>query len=132
MLNILKNTLRFLSYLFLLWLALAITVMCHEWVHAFLAWIFGYKTSPFAIDYGGWSFSNVLIFSAVDQAVNDYAIAFIGHPFQSAIILIVPPIIINGGLSLLSFYLLRKSLCNEKACRAWVWFLYCSIIGASF
>lgn len=128
MLTVAKILCKILFYLFLLWCGFAVAVYLHEWTHGTLAWIFGYKSSPFAIDYGGWSLSNVLYFSNIDQAVNNYAIALIGHPLQSAIILVVPPIIINGGLTLISFRLLRKSLQRHTAPRAWLWFLYGSII----
>lgn len=94
----------------LMWLALTVSVYIHEWTHGLLAWIYGYKSSPFAISYGGFSWQNLLYWANIDQAVNSYMIALIGHPYQSGIILIVPPIIINGGFALLSGWWLYRSV----------------------
>ena len=31
-----------------------LAVLLHEWSHGTIAWLFGYKESPFQVDYGGW------------------------------------------------------------------------------
>jgi hypothetical protein len=33
-------------------------VLMHEWGHGTTAWLFGYKTSPFQVRYGGWLLLN--------------------------------------------------------------------------
>jgi hypothetical protein len=128
MLTVVKIAFKVIAYIFLIWLALAVAVMTHEWTHGLFAWIFGYKSNPFDIYYGGWSAGNLLLFTNIDQAVNDYAIALIGHPLESAVILIVPPIIINGGYTLLFMKLLRKNLQKSDPSKLWLWFLYWSLL----
>ena len=101
-----------LKVLLLAWLSFTLAVFLHEWLHGLLAWVFGYKTSPFAITYGGFSLGNIL-WQQVDQNVNDSAIALIGHPYIAGIILVAPPMLINGGLGFLSLWILtRKKITN--------------------
>jgi hypothetical protein len=40
-----------------------IAVLLHEWGHGTMAWIFGYKETPFDVEYGGW------LLQHVDEAV---------------------------------------------------------------
>jgi hypothetical protein len=109
------------------WISFTIVVFLHEWTHGLLAWWFGYKDNPFDIIYGGLNVHNIL-WQGVDQNVNDFAIAFIGHPYLSGIILIVPLIIVNGGLGFLSIFLLKHNLNKNKVSRVYLLFLYFFIL----
>ncbi len=69
-------------------LALAITlplvyyviVLLHEWGHGTTAWFFGYKNSPFEIQYGGW------LLLHCDEAVPYDKILEAGHGIRAALI----------------------------------------------
>ena len=88
-------------------LAHYIAVFPHELTHSFVAWALGYKPNPFNIQYGGTSLSNLLFLSGVDEKV-DYQDIFQQNPYHVALIAFAGPGIANGGLFLLSFWLLQK------------------------
>ena len=65
------ETLSFwLVFLLALWLAHSLGYLVHEYAHAFTAWTLGYKASPVALDYGHFTFKNVLLLSDVDENVD--------------------------------------------------------------
>lgn len=41
-------------------------VFAHKYAHAFVAWILGYKNSPFDLNYGGTSLGNLLLLVNID------------------------------------------------------------------
>jgi len=55
-------------------------VLLHEWGHGTTAWLFGYKKSPFEIQYGGWFLLHC------DEAVPYDRILAQGHGVQAALI----------------------------------------------
>lgn len=87
-----------------------LAVFPHEYAHSFMAWILGYKNNPFALNYGGTSWQNILLLSHIDQNVNNEMIYSLGHPLHVALIAFAGPGIANGLLFILSFLLLK----NEK------------------
>lgn len=61
-------------------LAYYISVLLHEYSHATAAWLFGYKDSPFDIQYGSW----YLI--PISENVDFNKIIALGHSYQAALI----------------------------------------------
>ena len=61
-------------------LAYYIAVLLHEYGHATAAWIFGYKDSPFDIQYGSW------YLVPISENVDFNKIISLGHPYHAAII----------------------------------------------
>ncbi len=90
----------FLFYLIIAWVCCLMTVLLHEWTHGGVAWVFGFKASPFAIDYGGTGWRNLIYFANINEAVQYVDIGKAGHPFIAALISIIPPLLINGGFTL--------------------------------
>lgn len=56
-----------IAFGFFLWLAHALAYLVHEYSHSFMAWSFGYKATPFALDYGSLSLNNVLTLGDIDE-----------------------------------------------------------------
>src|ERR1700722_11223490 len=61
-------------------LAYYISVLLHEYGHATAAWLFGYKDSPFDIQYGSW------YLVPISENVDFNKIFALGHPYQAALI----------------------------------------------
>ena len=78
-----------------------LAIILHEWGHGLIAWIFGYKPSPFDVDYGGWFLLNV------DEAVPYREILAAGRGYQAALIGIAG-LTVSLILFLLSLIGLRK------------------------
>ncbi len=57
-----------------------LAILTHEYAHATMAWIFGYKSSPFDIQYGSW------YLVPVSEAVDYARILSSGHGVQEALI----------------------------------------------
>lgn len=86
-----------------------LTVFIHEYAHAFTAWMLGYKSSPFDLNYGGTSLSNLLLLSNIDQKVNNYLIYASGHPGYVALIAFAGP-----GIIIFLFFLSSWLIQNKK------------------
>lgn len=79
-----------------------IAVLCHEYGHATMAWIFGYKTSPLDIYYGSW------YLLPVSENVDYLGILAAGHDLQVALIG-VAGITVTIILFFVSLYFLRQA-----------------------
>ena len=91
----------------LIFLAHATAYFTHEWSHATTAWLLGWDTGPFDIDYGHLVPSNILFQQQVDDGVN-YAPIFAHHAgWQAALIAFDGPGIGNGLLYVVCALLLR-------------------------
>lgn len=86
------------------------TVFLHEYAHAFTAWILGYKHSPFDLNYGGTSLSNLLLLANIDQNVNNNLIYAAGHPDHVALIAFAGPGIIIALFFLSLWLILSKGI----------------------
>ena len=110
-----------------------VALFSHEWTHGTLAWVFGYKSNPFDIYYGVKTWSDLLLFPHIDEAVNYSHICSIGHPYQAGIIAITPPVITNGGMFLICIYLQSKKwLMNKKWLFYFVFWLSIMSLGNVF
>jgi hypothetical protein len=89
-------------------LAHYLAVFPHEYAHSFTAWLLGYKSNPFALNYGGASISNILLLLNIDQAVDNKTIYSLGHPYHVAIIA-------ASGMAInMLFYIVSFLLLNAK------------------
>jgi membrane-associated protease RseP (regulator of RpoE activity) len=80
---------RWLFFLILLWVAFHVVVLQHEWTHGTIAWLTGYKSSPFHIHYGhDW-----FMFRDIDEAVDYPRILQDGKPSVMAAIAIAPELL---------------------------------------
>ena len=94
-------------------LAHYVAVFPHELTHSFFAWFLGYKSNPLNIQYGGTSLSNLFLLSGVDENV-DYQQIFQQNPYHVALIAFAGPGIANGGMFLLSYWLLQKQQIHDR------------------
>src|SRR3990167_6461749 len=63
----------------------AIAFFIHEYSHSFSAWIFGFKSNPFILNFGDTSWGNILFFMKMDENVNFLAF-YATHPWKAAFI----------------------------------------------
>jgi len=81
-----KNGQRTPAYMFFINLmalivAYYLSILLHEWAHGTVAWLYGEKSSPFAVKYGGWFLMNAdeqVDYSDLIQAGRGVAAALIG------------------------------------------------------
>ena len=113
-------------YLIIAWCCYFATVLLHEWVHGTVAWGLGFKTSPFAIEYGGTSWRNLLYLANINESVNYIGIGQAGHPLLAALISIAPLLLINAGLTLiLGCYLYYHDFKHPIS----MWMTFCFLYG---
>ena len=77
-------------------------ILLHEWMgHGLAAWLFGQKSSPFDIYYGGWALFHV------DENV-DYNMLVTTHHQIAAAIIAINAVIVTGILFIVSLTLLPR------------------------
>ena len=91
-----------------------LAVFPHEYAHSFMAWFLGYKSNPFALDYGGTSWLNILLLAHIDENVNYSIIYSSGHPVYVSLIAFAGSGIANGLLFILSYFLLKNKKVKQK------------------
>ncbi|WP_126720610.1 hypothetical protein [Lucifera butyrica] len=84
-----------------IFLAHHLSMLLHEWTHSTIAWIYGYKASPFDIYYGDWT-----LLSAWELI--DYKSILAEGKGKIVSIIAISPIILGGILYLLGVMLLSK------------------------
>jgi len=89
-------------------LAYYISILLHEYGHATAAWLFGYKNSPFDIQYGSW------YLVPVSENVDFNKIFALGHPYQAALIGI-SGITVTTLLFLICLYFLNQPSILKKS-----------------
>jgi len=94
-----------LGFVFQLWLAHALGYLVHEYAHTLVAWAFGCKANPLALDYGRLNFDNVVYLEDIDEDV-DYAPIFAAGRGAVAALIAVAGVLFGSGL----FYLLSRRL----------------------
>jgi hypothetical protein len=83
-------------------------LLAHEYAHSFMAWALGYKSNPLVIDWGGRSIANLLLLIDINEHV-DYAAMFArGDGLAAALVGFAGPGLANGGLYVLSLWLLLQ------------------------
>lgn len=100
-----------------------ISILLHEWGHGTVAWLYGVKSSPFAIHYGGW------LLLHVDEHVNYTSLIQSGAGTAAALIGIA-----GGSVSLIlllcSFVLLHTKKCKNNPIKFIIvyWFLIINMV----
>ena len=106
-----SNFKRYLTFILATVIILFVThhlmVLLHEWTHGTTAWMFGCKDSPFDIQYGGWTLSNV------DENIN-YKLLFSTEKGFVASMIAVSALLMNALLFILSIILLSRKTIQRK------------------
>jgi hypothetical protein len=106
-----------------LWAAHAVVFFAHEYAHAFVAWLLGWKANPFALNYAHPTLAVLLIQLGIDQNVDLVPILTSGHGLQAAMISAAGAALGNFLITLpasLWFYKLAK----RHSSRGWAMFAY--------
>ena len=104
----------------------------HEYAHAITAWILGYKNSPFDINYGGMSLSNLLFLSGVDQKVDNSLIYSSGHAGYVALIAFAGPGIILFLFFVSSWLMRNKTIITHPYRLYSLFFFNLWCLGATY
>ncbi len=104
----------------------------HEYAHAITAWILGYKNSPFDINYGGTSLTNLLLLTGVDQKVDNSLIYSSGHPGYVALIAFAGPGIILFLFFVSSWLMLNKKIFSHPYLLYFLFFFNLWCLGATY
>ncbi|MFD0766859.1 hypothetical protein ACFQZI_18510 [Mucilaginibacter lutimaris] len=103
----------FLLNIIMMWVTHAIALFAHEYSHSFTAWLLGWKTNPFALNYGQLTLSNVLAQFDIDENVNYKPIFATGHGQQAGLValagLLIGNLLLTYPLSLLGFKFSKKN-----------------------
>lgn len=82
-----SSNMRFAAYTVLALLVVhAIAFFLHEYSHATLAWLLGFKSNPLALHYGHFDLSNILLQQDIDENVDYKPIFAGGHGFEAGLI----------------------------------------------
>lgn len=95
-----------------IWAAHAVVFFAHEYAHAVVAWLLGWKENPLDLNYAKPSITVVLIQLGIDQKVNDARIFAAGKGLDAALIAAAGMVIGNG---LVTFPLSRAAYFIAKA-----------------
>src|SRR3990167_5480682 len=79
-----------------------------------MAWILGFKSNPFLLHFGGTSWQNLLLLSHIDENVNYHLIFSSVHPADVSLVAFAGPVIANGSLFLISYFLTKNSKVKQK------------------
>ena len=94
-------------------LAHYVAVFPHELTHSFFAWFLGYKSNSSQHPIRRDQPVKLLLLSGVDENV-DYQTIFQQNPYHVALIAFAGPGIANGGMFLLSYWLLQKQQVQDR------------------
>src|SRR5579872_1787764 len=119
------------TFLFIL-LSHHLAFFIHEYAHAVAAWILGYKNSPFDINYGDTSLTNLLLLSGVDQKVDNSLIYSSGHPGHVALIAFAGPGIILFLFFVSSWLIQNKKITTHPYLLYFLFFFNLWCLGATY
>lgn len=88
-------------------LAIWVSAFPHEYAHATIAWLYGYKLSPFDIYYGNFNWQNVLFVTGIDEHVNYFLMYLFNQPKLIGLVAFAGPGIATLGIYLLTIVLLQ-------------------------
>ncbi len=92
-----------------------IAILLHEWGHGTVAWLFGYKDTPFDVQYGGW------LLLQVDENVPYEQILLSGHGASAALIGIAG-VSVSSVLFALSLFALNRIRESSTLYSFFYWF----------
>lgn len=88
-------------------IAYYVSLLLHEWGHGFMAWLYGVKTSPFDVQYGGYLLQNA------DENVDYVGLMASGRNMVSALIAIAGPIV-SLTILIIALSILYSNKINNK------------------
>ncbi|MGH7056378.1 MAG: hypothetical protein ACREFZ_00655 [Acetobacteraceae bacterium] len=112
-----------------LFAAHAIAFFLHEYSHAVMAWLLGFKADPLALSYGHLNLSNFLLQQGIDENVRWKAIFDGGHGDAAAAIALAGVGIGNGVLYVVLTLILKRHMSRMRP--AAVLFLFWLALMAS-
>jgi len=115
-----------------LWLAHALGYLVHEYAHSFVAWVSGYKANPFALDYGHFSWENVIFLSDIDENVDYDRIFAAGRGSIAALIAVAGVLFGNGFFYLLARRLYSRAKAMNRRMLAFFLFLFIMMNAGNF
>jgi len=111
------------SVLLTILLVHAFDFFLHEYAHACMAWLMGWKDNAFALNYGSLRIDNILMQQQIDENV-DYAPIFTsGHSWQAACIAAAGPLLANGGTALACDVWLARLNRTGSSANGLIWWL---------
>ena len=112
-----------------LWAAHAVAFFLHEYAHTFVAWVTGWKSNPFALNYAHPTLTVILMQWGINQKVDEGPIFASGHGAIAALIAAAGMVVGNG---LLSYPLSRLGyrIAKKHNRRGWALFAYWCIVAS--
>lgn len=107
-----------------LWLTHYAAVLPHEFAHSILAWILGIKSVPGDIYWGPGSILNVALLVDIDENVGYTRALAAGENWQVALVAFAGPGLANGGMYLVSRWLLTRPYVASRPIQAYVLFWF--------
>jgi len=106
-----------------LWAAHALAFFAHEYAHSFTAWILGWKSNPFALNYAHPTLTVILVQLGIDQNVDETAMFARGFGVQAALVSAAGMLL---GNALFSYSLSRwgYAAARRRSARGWAMFWY--------
>ena len=97
-------------------------VLPHEFAHSIVAWLVGIKPVPGDIHWGPGSVLNVLLFVDINENVDYWDALKAGKDWQVALVAFAGPIIANGGLYIITRWLITVQYFASRPFHAYVLF----------
>ncbi|MBJ8344752.1 hypothetical protein [Antrihabitans sp. YC2-6] len=97
-------------------------VLPHEFAHSVVAWLVGIKPVPGDIHWGPGSVLNVLLFVDINENVDYWDALKAGKDWQVALVAFAGPIFANGGLYLITRWLITVQYFASRPFHAYVLF----------
>jgi hypothetical protein len=115
---------------FLVLVTHAIAYLLHEYSHSFLDWVLGFKSNPFALDYGRPTLQNFILLGDIDENVDYKHIIDSGNAVWGGVIALAGAAVGNGLLYFLCYWLTTVERIRSN--RAIIMFLFwLSLMGAA-
>lgn len=89
-------------------LSMWVSILPHEYAHSFVAWMYGYKSNPFDIHYGEFTWQNIIFVHGINENVNYSLMNLRGDHFAMGLAAFAGPGIATVFMYALSLFLLRS------------------------
>lgn len=101
----------------------------HEYAHSFTAWLLGWKSNPFALNYAHPTLTVLLVQMGIDQNVNELPIFASGHGRDAAFIG-AAGMVIGNGLITYPLSRLGYTMAMRRNLRGWPMFFYGTTVAS--
>ena len=120
--NLTRYTTFIIATLLFFILSMWVSILPHEYAHSLVAWGYGYKSNPFNIHYGEFTWQNILFVHGINENV-DYALMNSrGDYFAMGLAAFAGPGIATVFMYGLSLFLLR---CEAVKRHAYLFYFFC-------